>query len=111
MVEFASQSPAPKVYHVAYHKLINEPTILVGDIHKFFGIKMTKSHEDNLSKFLSENKQHSHGKHNHTQKNIGIMEGEINEGLKDYLNFFAEYLPIAKEDLDVVPALEEEIWT
>jgi hypothetical protein len=108
MVEFASQSPAPKVYHVAYHKLINEPMALIGDIHKFFGIAMTQSHEDTLAKFLSENKQHSHGKHNHSRSNIGLTELEINEGLKDYLNFFAGYLPIVKKDQVGVPVLEEE---
>lgn len=96
MVEFSSQVPSPKVFHAPYTKLINEPIVLVEAIHKFFGLEITQTHQDSLSIYLSQNKQNSRGKHNYSPTNAGLTEREINEGLKDYVKFFAEYLP--KED-------------
>lgn len=92
MAEFASQSPAPKVYHSRYSDLVNKPVALMRDIHKFFGIEMTESYEDHLSNYLSQNRQHSHGKHNYTSQSPVLTDDEINEGLKDYLAVFDEYL-------------------
>lgn len=93
MVEFSSQHPAAKIFHAPYSKLIKEPKALVEAIHEFFDVEMTETHQELLSKYLSQNKQHSHGKHNYSHKNTGLTELEINEGLKDYVKYFAEHLP------------------
>ncbi|MGB2445820.1 MAG: sulfotransferase family protein [Schleiferiaceae bacterium] len=92
LVEFASRCPKHKVYNVAYNKLVNDPVALVEDIYKFCGIDMTPAFEELLSEHLSQNKQHSHGKHNYPLKIPGLTEMEIDEGLKDYRDFFAEYI-------------------
>lgn len=89
MVEFASRT---KVYNVAYNKLVNDPIALVADIYKFHGMEMTPAYEDSLSKYLSRNKQHSYGKHNYPKQIPGLSQIEIDEGLKDYRKFFAEYI-------------------
>ncbi len=98
IVEFSSQSsPTHRVFHAPYYKLIEEPSALVGAIHKFFDIKMTRDHQESLSMYLLQNKQYSHGKHNYSSKNTGLTVLEINDGFKDYIEFFAEYL-LPKED-------------
>ena len=92
LVEFASQTPAPKVYHIPYSRLINEPVALVADIHRFYGIETTQSHKEFLSEFVSQNKQHFFGKHHHSQESIGLTDYEMEEGLQEYMEFFAEYI-------------------
>ena len=55
---------------------------------------MTDAHRDALAGYLLQNKQHSHGKHNYAPDNTGLTALEVNEGLRDYLEYFAaEYLP------------------
>ena len=81
LVEFASQSPPPKVYHVSYSNLIRDPVALAADIHRFYGIEMNQNHKDALLKFLSQNKQQSHGKHHHSKQNVGLTDDEMTEGL------------------------------
>jgi hypothetical protein len=90
--EAKSEGDGRTIYHVSYKKLVSQPTDLVGDIHKHFGLPMTAEHERRITEYTKKNAQHSKGVHRYSHGGLELEKDDLEKGFAKYKKFFAEYL-------------------
>lgn len=75
-------------YDVNYHDLVKSPQKTVTDILEHFELPVENAHLDSISNWVTENRQHKHGKHKHKLADFKLSDGIIEREFKEYNNRF-----------------------
>ena len=57
-------------------------------IYSHFNLNLTPGAEAAMQRYLEENPQNKHGKHEYTLQQFGITDEDINKNFAEYLQYF-----------------------
>jgi hypothetical protein len=93
-IEFREAHPGV-IYDVFYDGLVSNPIGTVRGIYSNFQLPWSNVYEAELRAFVTSNPKDKHGKHHYKAADFGLTDGEINERLRFYSDYF---------DLEATPA-------
>jgi hypothetical protein len=93
-IEFREAQPGV-IYAVFYDGLVSDPIGTVRGIYSHFQLPWSDAYEAEFRDFVTRNPKDKHGKHHYEAADFGLTEGEINE----HLGFYSDYF-----DLEARPA-------
>ncbi|CAH1800078.1 unnamed protein product [Owenia fusiformis] len=73
---------------INYDELVETPMLLVQKIYVYFDMTLTPEADVAMRKYIKENPQHKYGRHTYSLQPYGISEKEIEDSLKDYIEYF-----------------------
>ena len=59
-------------------------------IYSHFNLNLTPGAEAAMQRYLEENPQNKHGKHEYTLEQFGITDEDINKNFAEYLRYFKD---------------------
>ncbi len=92
-VAFAQKPEGAKVLHIDYRKLVADPLTLSRDIHQNFGLPFPDAHADQIGQFVSENRQHKHGRNHYSMAQFELDRDELAANFGPYRERFLGLSP------------------
>jgi hypothetical protein len=87
----AAESPIGEgIQHVDYRNLVRRPLAAVKDIHAHFNLPFTAAHEELLSTFAEQNRQHKHGRNTYSAEQFGLTSAGIAKDFRSYRERFLD---------------------
>ncbi len=81
-------SSSKQFFDVNYTDLIKDPIGTVRRIYDYFGYNFSQQMNENLQRYIKENRQHKHGVHRYSLEQFDLKAEEVNERFKDYCEYF-----------------------
>ena len=79
---------------IKYKDLVADPIATVKRIYAYFDYAWSDVFEENLKKYIAENKQHKHGKHRYTLEQFGLDPKKIHRQFNDYCEAYEPFLEL-----------------
>ena len=75
-------------YDLQYQDLIADPKGQVRKIYNYFGYPINEKMEAGMENWLTNNRQHKHGKHTYTLEQFGLSSNAIERRFSRYMDAF-----------------------
>lgn len=90
MMSFRSQYSNPdQFFDLHYNDIVGDPIAAVKRIYSHFNLKYTQEFEDNMKKWIENNRQGKHGRHQYSMEMYNLKQEDIDE-FSDYTSAFIE---------------------
>ena len=91
MMEFRKTFERPEqFYDVQYNDVVADPISVVKKIYAQFNLPYTQTFEDRMQKWLEDNKQGKHGRHEYSLEMYNLTKEEVLEEFKEYTQTYLE---------------------
>lgn len=94
-VDFADHREGQRVLHVDYTDIVGRPIELALHIRRHFGLEVTSSVEQRMTRYANGNRQHKHGKNRYTLEDFGLRADQVDADFGRYRKRFLDGHPFA----------------